>query len=425
MTARFQLDNGMTILIKEMHHAPVASFWVWYRVGSGDERPGITGISHWIEHMLFKGTEQFPRGEIDRQVSRSGGAVNGMTWIDYTTYFEVLPAHEIELAFRIEADRMVNSTFDPNEVEAERTVIISERQGAENDPHFLLSEEVTAAAFRVHPYHSTTIGDMCDLETITRDDLWQRYQTYYRPNNAIAVLVGDVDQAQALERLWALFGEIPAGPHLSTTRRAEPEQKGERRVIREGQGRVAHLQVAYHAPQGTTDDYMAMTVLNAVLTGPAPMSSSGGAGTNRSSRLYQALVETELATSVGGALMLARDPFLYDLSATVRTGHTLQELEEALFAQLSAIAEAPITEAELSKAIKQSKAQFAYAAEETTNQAYWLGWTELLESYTWFEQYVERLSRVTVEDVQRVALRYLKPANRTVGWYLPTQDKGS
>ena len=419
MTERFQLDNGMTILIKEMHHAPVASFWVWYRVGSGDERPGITGSSHWVEHMLFKGTDQFPRGEIDRQIARSGGGLNGMTWIDYTTYFEVLPTHQIDLAFRIEADRMVNSLFDPDEVEAERPVIISERQGRENDPHFLLNEEVTAAAFRVHPYHSTTIGDMCDLQSMTRADLWERYRAYYRPNNAIAVLVGDVNQQEALGQIQAHFGAIPAGPEPSTFRRPEPEQKGERRVTREGQGGVAHLQVAYHAPEGTSDDYFSMLVMDAALTGPAAMASSGGGGTNRSSRLYQALVETELATSVGSTLELTRDPYLYDLSATVRTDRTIKEVEDALLHELSVIAENSITEDELIKAIKQSKAQFAYAAEETTNQAYWLGWTELLDSYTWFERYIERLSAVTIEDVQRVAQLYLRPANRTVGWYLP------
>jgi zinc protease len=402
-----------------MHHAPVASFWIWYRVGSGDERAGITGISHWVEHMLFKGTEQFPRGEIDRLIARSGGGLNGMTWLDYTTYYELLPAHQIDLAFRIEADRMVNSLFDPGEVEAERTVIISERQGRENDPHFLLNELVTATAFRVHPYHSTTIGDMCDLETMTRTDLWDRYQTYYRPNNAIAVLVGDVDRREALDRIGEYFARIAAGPEPPVFRRPEPEQTGERRVVHEGQGGVPFVQLAYHAPPGTDDDFFALLVMNAALTGPAVMASYGGGGTNRSSRLYQALVETELATSVSSSLELARDPFLYDLSATVCTGHTLQEVEEALLRELSIVAESSITEAELDKAIKQSKAQFAYASEESTNQAYWLGWTELLDSYTWFERYVERLSTVTVADVGRVASHYLKPANRTVGWYVP------
>ena len=423
MTERYTLDNGMTLLIKEMHHAPVASFWIWYRVGSGDERPGITGISHWVEHMLFKGTPQFPKGQIDRQIARSGGALNGMTWLDFTTFLETLPSNEIDLGFRIEADRMVHALFDPDEVEAERTVIISERQGAENDPGFLLDEEVKAAAFRVHPYHTDTIGDLVDLFSMTREDLWQHYQTYYRPNNAVAVLVGDVDGQQALDRLQALFGPIPAGPPLPSNRRPEPEQRGERRVIREGEGTVAYLQVVYHVPGATADDFFPLQVMNAALTGPAAMSFSGGSGTNRSSRLYRALVESELATSVGGSLVVTRDPYVYDLSATVRTGHTLREVEDALLAELEQLAQESITEAEFDKAIKQSTAQFAYASERAMNQAFWLGWTETIGSYTWFETYLDRLTAVTIDDVQRVARAYLRPANRTVGWYVP-QGKG-
>jgi zinc protease len=424
MVQRFVLDNGLTILIKEMHHAPVASFWVWYRVGSGDERPGGTGISHWVEHMMFKGTPTFPKGELDRQIARRGGALNGMTWLDFTTYLETLPSHEIDLGFRIEADRMVNTLFEPDEVEAERTVIISERQGSENHPRFLLDEEVKSVAFRIHPYRYDTIGDMCDLQTITRDDLWQHYQTYYTPNNAIAVLVGDIDTGQALEQLQELFGPIPRGPERPTVRRPEPEQHGERRVTREGEGNVAYLQINYHVPGADADDFFPLRVMDAALTGPARMSFSGGGGTNRSSRLYKALIETELATSVGGSLVTTRDPYVYDLSATVRTGCTLRQVEDALLGEMERIAEEPITEAEFSKAIKQSKAQFAYAAERVTNQAYWLGWMETISSHTWFEAYLERLMAVTIDDVQRVAQAYLKPSNRTVGWYVPLNGQG-
>jgi zinc protease len=422
MTERHILDNGMTILIKEMHHAPVASFWVWYRVGSGDERPGITGISHWVEHMLFKGTPQFPKGELDRQISRSGGYLNGWTGLDFTTYLETLPAHEIDLGFRMEADRMVNSLFDPDEVEAERTVILSERQGAENDPRFLLDEEVKAAAFRIHPYRTDTIGDMCDLLSITRDDLWHHYRTYYAPNNAVAVLVGDIDKAQALDRIHALFGSIPPGPERPKTRRPEPQQKGERRIIREGAGNVPYLQMAYHVPEASAQDIFALLVMDAALTGPAPMPPSGGGRTNRSSRLYRALVETELATWVGGSLAASLDPYVYDLSATVRTARTLQEVEEAILAELDRLIREPITEAELGKAIKQSKAQHAYATEQIANQAYGLGWAETIASYAWFEHYLERLAAVTVKDVQRAAQGYLQASNRTVGWYVPVGD---
>ncbi|MGD9047620.1 MAG: pitrilysin family protein, partial [Anaerolineae bacterium] len=166
------LDNGLTVLLKESRHAPVTTFWVWYRVGSRNEVPGITGIAHWAEHMLFKGSEAFPKGEIDKQIARNGGMMNGFTWLDFTTFFETLPADRIDLGLRIEADRMVNTLFDPDEVSLERTVIISERQGAENEPTFLLGEEVVGTAFRVHPYHHDTIGDMCDLETISHADLW-------------------------------------------------------------------------------------------------------------------------------------------------------------------------------------------------------------------------------------------------------------
>ena len=419
MTERYMLDNGMTILIKEMHHAPVASFWVWYRVGSGDERPGTTGISHWVEHMLFKGTPQFPKGEIDRQIARCGGAPNGMTWLDFTTYLETLPSHEIDLGFRVEADRMVNALFDAEEVQIERTVVISERQGLENTPRFLLDEEVKAAAFRVHAYGHDIVGDMCDLQTMTRDDLWQHYKTYYVPNNAIAVLAGDVDAKWALARLEELFGPTPPGPAIPHSRRPEPEQRGERRVVREGEGNVSYFQVVYHVPKADDPDFFPLLVMDAALTGPAAMAFASGGSTNRSSRLYKALVETELAASVGGSLVVSKDPHLYELGATVRTGHTLREVEDALGAELDKLMADSITEAELTKAIKQAKAQFAYAAERVTNQAFWLGWSECVASYTWFETFVEQLTAVTVQDVQRVAQKYLRPSNRTVGWYVP------
>ncbi|HJW84172.1 MAG TPA: pitrilysin family protein, partial [Anaerolineae bacterium] len=169
------LDNGLTVVVQENTHAPVATFWCWYKVGSRHERSGITGISHWVEHMLFKGTRTFPKATVDRLVSREGGVWNGMTWLDFTTYFETLPAAKIDLALRIEADRMVNALFAPKEAESERTVIISERQGNENNPQFLLSEVLHATAFIAHGYHHDTIGHLCDLQSMTRDELYGHY----------------------------------------------------------------------------------------------------------------------------------------------------------------------------------------------------------------------------------------------------------
>ncbi|MGQ9840996.1 MAG: M16 family metallopeptidase [Anaerolineae bacterium] len=419
---RTVLDNGLTVVLREMHHAPVASFWVWYRVGSRNEHNGITGISHWVEHMLFKGTPNFPQGELDRAISREGGMFNGMTWLDFTTYFETLPAERIELALQVEADRMVNAVFDPAETELERTVIISERQGNENNPEFLLSEALQAVAFQAHPYHHSVIGWQCDLETMTRDQLYEHYRKYYAPNNAIIAVAGDFDTAAMLRRIEELFGVIPVGPPLPGSVAQEPPQRGERRVTVEGPGSTAYLEIGYRAPQATHPDYYPLVILDTILGGPKGMSLWGGGTANRSSRLYKALVETELATEVGCAVSSTLDPFLFSFSATVRQGRSLPEVEAALLAEIDRAMQEPISEAELQKAIKQTRAQFAYSSESVTDQGYWLGFSEVVADVSWFERFMDRLSAVTTEDVQRVAQTYLKPSLRNVGWYVPLGD---
>jgi zinc protease len=413
------LDNGLTVLLRENHHAPVITFWVWYRVGSRNEVPGITGIAHWTEHMLFKGSEAFPKGQIDKQIARNGGVMNAFTSLDFTTFFETLPADRIDLGLRIEADRMVNAVFDPEETALERTVIISERQGNENQPTFLLGEEVVGAAFRVHPYHHETIGDMCDLETITHADLWHHYQMHYGPDNAIAVAVGDFDAPQMLGRIQELFGPVSARSNPSPVNRTEPPQRGERRVDLEGPGSTAYLQVAYHAPAARESDFLPMVILSAILTGASGMNMFSAAPPNRSSRLYKALVETGLAAGVSGSLWPALDPHLYGILATVRTGRGLDEIEPALDAEIERALTEPISQDELDTAVKQARAQFAYSSESVTNQGFWLGYASIFADTDWFEQFVDRLATVTVEDVHRVANLYLPRRNRTVGRYVP------
>jgi len=414
-----QLSNGLTVLVKEAHTAPVASFWVWYRVGSRNEYTGITGISHWVEHMIFKGTQAFPKGVAEKAIAREGGMFNGMTGYDFTTYFATLPADRIELALRIEADRMVNSLFDPDETAAERTVIISERQGAENNPEFLLDEELMAAAFRVHPYGNDTVGHMCDLETMTRDQLYAHYRTYYAPHNALTVTVGDFDTDEMLRLVEQHFGSIPNSPDIPPMNAVEPPQRGERRVVVEGEGNIAYLQMVFRAPTVHEPDFFALTALDAALTGASGMTFFGGGLTNKSSRLYKALVATGLATAISGSLLPTVDPFVYNLSAVVRAGHTPAEVVEALDAELGRVVAMPVTQRELTKAIKQAKAQFAYSSESVTAQALWLGFSEVFADYNWFENYITNLSAITVEDVQRVAQKYLRRSNRTVGWYVP------
>src|SRR5258706_4904520 len=219
---RHVLSNGMTVLLKEQHSAPLISWWVLYRIGSRNEPTGHTGVSHWVEHMLFKGTDQFPAGYLDKAIDREGGHWNAQTSFDYTAYFETMPADRIDLGLRAEADRMINAKFDSEEVNSERTVIISERQGSENSPTFWLDEALMATAFRVHGYHHEIIGDMTDLETMSRDDLYNHYRTHYVPGNAIAAAVGDFDTSQMIARIEELYGSIPERTQPKLFVRPEP-----------------------------------------------------------------------------------------------------------------------------------------------------------------------------------------------------------
>lgn len=413
------LDNGLTVILRENHNAPVSTFWTWYRVGSRHERSGITGISHWVEHMLFKGTKTFPKATVDRLVSRVGGLWNGMTWLDFTTYFETLPADQIDLALRIESDRMRNALFVPREVESERTVIISERQGNENSPNFLLGEALHAAAFTVHGYHHETLGHLCDLQTMTRDDLYAHYTTYYAPSNCAAIGVGAFDARDMLSRIDKAFGRIKPGPALPAIASVEPDQRGERRVTVEGDGLTSYLDVAYRVPDARHADFTALVVLDAILTGASGLSLFGGGTTNASSRLYRALVDTELAIDVSGGLVPTHDPYIYTIGATVRQGRTPAEVEAALEAELQKVIDQPPAQAEVDKAIRQSRAQFAYGSESVSNQGFWYGFSEMFADYTWFEGYLDRLSQITVDDVHRVAQTYLVKRHRTVGHYVP------
>ena len=416
---RHVLDNGMTVLLKESHSAPLVSWWVFYRVGSRDERTGLTGASHWVEHMLFKGTEQFPAGYLDKEIERNGGIWNAQTSFDYTAYYETLPADRVELGLRIEADRMTNALFDPDETESERTVIISERQGSENSPGFWLIEEVQAAAFRVHPYHHGIIGDMIDIETMTRDDLYTHYKRYYTPNNAIAVAVGSFDSSKMLAQIEAYFGAIPPGNPPPEVVRQEPPQTGERRVNIERPGNVSLLKYLYRAPGVSHEDWFKLAALDSIIGGPS--GPGGGNIDNKTSRIYKEMVETGIAASVYGDLAMTKDPFGYSLVAVVQDDRTLEEAEEGFERLIAGLTETPITQAELDKAKKQARAAFAYATEGATGQARWLGYAENLGDYRLFSEFVERLEAVTLTDVQDVAGRYFIPSQRTVGRFIPIE----
>jgi zinc protease len=414
---RTTLDNGLKILILETHTAPVASFWAWYRVGSRNERPGRTGISHWLEHMLFKGSERWPEGKADQAIAREGGIFNGMTWYDFTTYYETLPASRLYLAMDIEADRMQHAHFPPEAVESERSVIVSERQGNENHPLFKLGEAVSETAYREHPYGHEVVGTMDDLQSITHEDLADHYRTYYTPGNAVLAIAGDFNAGETRRICERYFGDIERGPAPPVVTTVEPPQEQERRVEVAGAGRTDYLQVAYHVPSARHEDLFALTVLNAVLSGGSGFLVSRGGITNHTSRLYRALVETELMVSIHGAMMPTIDPGLYRLTATLWPGREVEAAEAALDAEIQRVQETPVAEAELEKAQRQARALFAYSSESVTHQAFWMGFSEIFADYGWVMRYLDRLKAVTAADVQRVAQAYLRRDNRTVGLY--------
>lgn len=419
------LPNGLKVLLKEIHTAPIISSWLWYRVGSRDEVPGITGISHWVEHMQFKGTEQFPANILDKSISREGGSWNAFTFLDWTAYFETMPADKIDLALRLESDRMVNSKFHPEEVASERTVIISEREGNENEPMFLLGEAVQQAAFRVHSYHHEVIGDMADLHTMTRDDLYNHYRKFYVPNNAVLAMSGDFDTNSMLARVRELFERIPSGDEPARLARNEPVQTGEVRLAVEGPGATCYVQACYRFPAASHPDFFPLTVLDSLLAGPSNLNMFSGGISNKTSRLYRALVDKELAVSVHGGAQATIDPFLYSITMTVHPKRKPEETLAALDGEIKRIREEKVSKEEITRAMKQARALFAYGSENISNQGFWLGYSEMFATYEWFQTYLDKLSKVTVKDIQRVANEYLQPQSRVVGTYVPQNGRAS
>src|SRR5688500_15630277 len=334
------LGNGLRVLIQEVHTAPLASVWCWYRVGSKDEAPGLTGVSHWVEHMNFKGTTNIPRDKVKGIIEQFGGYWNGYTWIDQTTYTETATREALDRMLFIEAERMARCLYDPADCESERTVIISELQGGENDPDTLLDQELTATAFRAHSYRHPTIGWLTDLQTMTREDLYGYYRRFYVPNNATLVVVGDVDTSDAMRRVAQHFGGIAPGEVTRRPPTREPEQLGERRVTVSREGTTAYLKLGYHAPALGDADFFPMLMLDAVLTGAKGLNLWASFRTpppQKSARLYRALVNTGLASSVMGGIIPTQDPFLYTISITATEGTTLQAVEEATVQEMDRV----------------------------------------------------------------------------------------
>jgi zinc protease len=416
------LSNGLRILVQEIHTAPLVSVWCWYRVGSGDEPAGLTGVSHWVEHMNFKGTENIPGDEMKGLVERFGGMWNGYTWIDQTAYLETAASAALDQMLFLEAERMSRGLYDPAECESERTVIISELQGGENDPEQLLDTEVTATALRVHPYGHPTIGWLQDLQSMSRDDLYRFYRKHYVPNNATLVVVGDVDADDVFRRAERHFGRIPAGVIDKHARVAEPPQVGERRVLVEREGTTAYLKLAYPAPAATSADFFPMLVLDAVLTGAKGVSlwcAFRETPPQRKARLYSALVERGLASVVSGSLLPTADPFLFTISLTAAPGVPLDTLEEAALAEIDRARSGGLSAAEIARAKRQLRTRLVLENDSVTSVAHQLGYFTTVAGPDYLSALQARIDAVTADDVAATARARLGASARTVGRFQP------
>jgi zinc protease len=377
--------------------------------------------------MNFKGTTNIPRDEMKGIVERFGGTWNGYTWIDQTTYLETAGRDALDTLLFIEAERMAHGLYEPEECESERTVIISELHGGENDPDQLLDTEVTATAFRAHPYRHPTIGWIDDLRSMSRDDLFGHYRRHYVPGNATLVVAGDVDADDVLRRASTRFAGIDGGPAPARVRPAEPHQIGERRVLLEREGTTAYLKFAWHAPAANQPDFFPMLVLDAALTGAKGLniwSSFRGAPPQRRARLYTSLVDGGLASSVAGSLLPTSEPFLYNISLTAMEGVSLSSLEEAAIRELDRVRDHGLTEDEVARAKRQLRARLVFDTDSVTNVAHQLGYFETVAGPGYFETLGSRVIAVTPAQVADVAARRLSAEKRTVGWFKPAEHKG-
>lgn len=414
----FNLPNGLQVLLKPINNAPVVSSWLWYQVGSRNEQPGKTGLSHWVEHMQFKGTPTYSGKEMEIAIARVGGYSNAFTSPDWTAYFHSIPPHAIPLVLQVEADRMVNSLFEPDEVEMERTVILSEREGNENDPQFQLGELVQKASYQNHPYRNEVLGETQDLLNLSREDLYTHYRSYYQPGNAALCIAGSFDPDQVIPLIKDLFGTIQPG----NTKRQIPEPErslnGAQTVELTGPEEANFIQVAWRSPSATDPDFFTFTIIESILSGPSTLNmfGSGGIG-NRTSLLYRNLIENQLATSVHGSLSATIDPSTYNLYITCPPDHEPEMVIAAIDKVIDGLLSGRVEKENLNIALKQARANFAYSSDNVANQAFWMGYSNSFSDYSWFLEYVDRLRQVTAEDVLSVCQQYLVPQRRVVGFY--------
>ncbi|MCL4475747.1 MAG: insulinase family protein [Nitrospirae bacterium] len=410
----YTLDNGLKVLISEDHKVPLATFEIWYKVGSRDEQSGKTGLSHLLEHMMFKGTPKYGSKVFSKIIQRNGGVDNAMTTKDYTMYFQTMASDRIGISIELESDRMTNLIMDPKETVSERSVVMEERRMRyDDDPQNSLFENFVATALMTHPYRRPVIGWMSDIASLTRDELYRHYKKFYAPDNAFIVIVGDVNPEEVMKKIKAAFGDMKRSDLQNVPVTREPEQKGEKRVYLRKEAELPYVLAGYHTPSFPHEDSAALEVLSTILSG------------GKSARLYRSLIyEKKLALNAGADYSgMYLDPFLFFLWGSPAPGKDIAELEKTLFGEIEAIKNAPPTEREVQKAKNQIEASFIFGQDSLYMQAMKIGMFEILGSWKLMDEYLEGIRKVTPEEVQRVARKYLTEDNRTAGILIPMKSE--
>lgn len=402
----FTLNNGMKFLVAEDNSIPNANMYLFYKVGSRNEHPGITGLSHFFEHMMFNGAKKYGPKMFDQTMEFNGGANNAYTTQNVTVYTDWFPVNAMETIFDLESDRIASLNIDSKMVESERGVVLSERStGLENSPWNMLSDALNASAFQEHPYHWTVIGYETDIKNWTKEDLEKYFKTYYAPNNCVVVISGNVKVDEVKKMAEKYMAPIPANAPPKAVHLVEPPQTGERRVSIQKEVPSPYLMIGYHTPEATNKDYYSLSILNAVL-------SSGN-----SSRLYSELIDKkQLANMVGSDFSESFDPNLFNIYAIAAKGVKEVDIESAIYAEIDKIKKDGITENELQKIKNQKLVEF-YAQIETINgKSNNIGTYELFfGDYRKMFDAPAEYSKVSIEDVKRVASQYFNKSNRTVG----------
>ncbi len=409
----FALGNGLQILIWEDKAAPVIAYQTWFRVGSRHEKSGKTGIAHLFEHLMFKATTNYTEGQFDILMEERGAQTNAATWVDWTYYHEKLPAGNLELAVKLEADRMENLALEADSLESEREVVKNERLGrVDNNPDGAAYEALYKEAFQTHPYGCPTIGWMKDIEGLSLEDCMAFYRSYYAPNNAVICIVGDVDTRATLELIQNYYGHMQRQEISKHPIPVEPEQTQERRLQLNQPIESEKLILAYHIPAVTHEDHPALCVLNEILTD------------GESSPLFQKLVkELEIATDTWGWVASFHDPGLWEIGVSLLPHKKAEEAERAVDELIASLLDQGVTDRALEKAKNGMEAGTLRMMAGTSPRARGLGESSVIQGrWQCFFEESELLQNVKDEDVARVAARYLQKENRTVLYALPNVE---